>query len=86
MLLDIVASLTSYVTTFLFFFIYCLPHHVFYLDMCDVTTYVTPTVGSLAIRNRIIYMCLLVGGKRREAGSWLVEPAATRDPRHFVRM
>ena len=56
------------------------------MDMCDVTTYVTPTVGSLAIRNRIIYMCLLVGGKRREAGSWLVEPAATRDPRHFVRM
>ena len=86
MLLPIVASLTSYVTTFLSFFIYCLPHHLFYLDMCDVTTYVTPTVGSLAIRNRIIYMCLLVRGKRREAGSWLVEPAATRDPRHFVRM
>ena len=37
----------SYVTTFLHFFIYCLPHHLFYLDMCDVTTYVTPTVGSL---------------------------------------
>ena len=46
-------------------------------DMCDVTTYVTPTVGSLAIRNRIIYMCLLVGGKRRGADSWFVEPAAT---------
>ena len=25
--------------------IYFLPHHLFYLDMCDVTTYVTPTVG-----------------------------------------
>ena len=84
----IVGSLivTSHISTFLHFFIYCLPHHLFYLDMCDVTTYVTPTVGSLAIRNRIIYMCLLVRGKRREAGSWLVEPAATGDPRHFVRM
>ena len=35
------------VTTFLSFFIYCLPHHLLYLDMCDVSTYVTPTVGSL---------------------------------------
>ena len=33
-----------------------------------------------ALRNRIIYMFLLVGGKRRYTGSWLVEPAATRDP------
>ena len=40
-------ALTSYVTTYLSFFIYCLPHHIFYLDMCDVTIYVTPTVGSL---------------------------------------
>ena len=23
-----------------------MPHHLFNLDMCDVTTYVTPTVGS----------------------------------------
>ena len=43
----LIVVVTSYVTTFLHFFIYCLPHHLFYLDMCDVTTYVTPTVGSL---------------------------------------
>ena len=34
-------ALTSYVTTYLSFFIYCLPYHLFYLDMCDVTAYVT---------------------------------------------
>ena len=35
------------------FFIYCLPHHLFYLDMCDVTIYVTPTVGSLTYTSNI---------------------------------
>ena len=85
-MLLILVLVISYVITCLSFFIYCLPHHLFYLDMCDVTTYVTPTVGSMALRNRIIYMCLLVRGKRREAGSWLVQLAATGDPRHFVRM
>ena len=45
-----VTHTTSYVTTFLSFFIYCLPHHLLYLDMCDVTTYVTPIVGSLILQ------------------------------------
>ena len=43
----LILVVTSYVTTFLSFFIYCLPHHLLYLDMCDVITYVTLTVGSL---------------------------------------
>ena len=45
----LILVVTSYVTTCLSFFIYCLPHHLFYLDMCDVTTYVTPIVGSLSL-------------------------------------
>ena len=48
----LILLVTSYVTTFLHFFIYYLPHHLFYLDMCDVTTYVTPTVGSLTQPSR----------------------------------
>ena len=35
---------SSYVTTYPFFFINCLSHHLFYLDMCDVTAYVTTSV------------------------------------------
>ena len=41
----LILLVTSYVTTCLSFFIYCLPHHLFYLDMCDVTIDVTPIVG-----------------------------------------
>ena len=44
----LILVVTSYVTTCLSFFIYCLPCHPFYLDMCDVTTYVTPIMGSLS--------------------------------------
>lgn len=44
------------VITFFSFFIYCLPHHLLYLDMCDVTTYVTPIVGSLIIFLVIIWV------------------------------
>ena len=40
-------TVTSYVTTCLSFFINYMPHHLFCLDKCDVTIYVTPTVGSL---------------------------------------
>ena len=43
----LIVVLTSYVTTFVSFFIYCMPHHLFNLDMCDFTVYVTLTVGSL---------------------------------------
>ena len=52
----LILLVTSYVTTFLSFFIYCLPYHLLYLDMCDVTTYVTPTVGSLIIFLVIIWV------------------------------
>ena len=38
----LILIVTSYVTAFISFFIYCMPHHLFNLDMCDDTTYVTP--------------------------------------------
>ena len=41
-------TVTSYVTTCPYFPINYSPHHMFCLEMCDVTTYVTPTVGSLS--------------------------------------
>ena len=41
-------TVTSYVTTCPYFLINYLPHHLFCLEMCDVTTYVTPIVGSLS--------------------------------------
>ena len=40
-------AVTSYVTTCPYFLINYSPHHLFCLEMCDVTTYVTPIVGSL---------------------------------------
>ena len=44
----LILLVTSYITTCLSFLIYCLRHHLFYLDTCNVTIYVTPTVGSLS--------------------------------------
>ena len=41
-------TVTSYVTTRPYFLINYSPHHLFCLEMCDVTTYVTPIVGSLS--------------------------------------
>ena len=37
------------VTKLVSLFLINLPHHLLYLDMCDVTTYVTPIVGSFII-------------------------------------
>ena len=48
------ARSARYVTTCLSFFIYCLSRHLFYLDMCDVTTYITPIVGSIIVRALVV--------------------------------
>ena len=55
----------------------------------DVLRASTIELSQRAIRNKLVYFCLVGGkrrGERREAGSWLVEPVAIGDPRHFVRM
>ena len=51
-----------------------MPHHLFNLDMCDVTIYVTPIVGSLSVLVQPIRGSSLANLIIIYIGFWALDP------------